>query len=66
MLRLSSEEFGGGEGLPVLSILRLSIPIRRLYHGNVFISCASDWFHGVLFDWAGLVALILQDLIGQI
>ena len=39
----------------------------QLYHGIALISCASDWFNGVLFDCdgVGLVALILQDLIRQ-
>ena len=52
--------------LPVLSISHLSI--WQLYHGNAIISCASDWFNGVLLDCneLGLVALILQDLIRQI
>ena len=52
----------------MLSISRLSIPIWQLYHGNAFISCASDCFNGVLFDCygVGLVALSLQELIGQI
>ena len=42
--------------------------IWQLYHGNAIISCASDWFNGVLLDCngVGLVALILQDLIRQI
>ena len=52
----------------MLSILRLSIPIWKLHYGNVSISCASDCFDGILFDCygIGLVALVLQGLIGQI
>ena len=63
---------GGGEEPPSLSPCSpyhvFPSRIWQLYHGNAIISCASDWFNGVLFgcNGVGLVALILQDLIGQI